>query len=253
MDNNQILNNNLNNTYNNQELNQDIKIEPNNLNRKLTKKNKSKKIILTIILIILIGLLISTILLHRYVSTLNPFKVLVDSTFNYLEDSFTEHKTINTNLELQINGTSQDEAINKIFSIINKVDLNLTYGIDYENNIANLDLKTNYDNQKLLNANIYMENGYGYVYLEELYDKYIKTEFEEYDEIFNTDNVKEYKVIIKSIHKAVNKSLKDEYFKEEQTTLDGKKVNKISLTIDNIKANSIKNDFIILYLTIMLF
>lgn len=207
------------------------------------KQTKKGTGVLVAILIILIVALVGVLALHQYAESQNVFKVLIDNGFNYLEGNIKDSKSVSGTFSLKINGSSSDTSSNEIFEILNKVDLSGNYGIDYENKILSMDIKSNYDSKKLINANIYAEDSVGYIYLEDLYDKYIKTDLEDYDSMFENNN-QDIKVVITSIHKALNESLKDEYFTKTKETLDGKKVDKTTIILNKTNCENIKNDFI---------
>ncbi len=131
-----------------------------------------------------------------------------------------------------------------MLNILSKIDIEGNYGVDLESKLISLELKTNYDKEKLLNMNIYTQNGSGYIYLEDLYDKYIKTDIENYNDLFNNIDRAHYKTVLKSLNNAITDSLKDDYFKTSKETLDGKKVTKTKLLINNENYNTIKQDII---------
>lgn len=232
-------------------MNENIKKELNgsaNISSTVNEKNvtvnrskKSKKKIGTlIVVIILVLLLVFGVIYYKFILSKNVFKVLVDNSFNYLENSFVNYESASGTFSVKAKGSSND-----VFDIINKIDLSGNYAIDYKNKIVDMEVKSNYDNKKLLNANIYMEDGNGYVYLEDIYDKYMKTPVDNYDNLFtNMDKQDDYKVILKSVHNAVNGALKDEYFVKENVTIDGKKVDKTTLKLTKDNYITIKKDIV---------
>ena len=80
--------------------------------------------------------------------------------------------------------------------------------------------------------------------LEELYDKYIKMELEEYDSVFERIDEKNTKIVINSIRKALKDSLKDEYFTKTTDTVNNEKVDKTTLVLNKTNCENIKKDFI---------
>ena len=206
---------------------------------------KNKKWIPILVGIILILILIVGFIFYKTISSKNIFKVIIDNSFNYLENSFVEYESAKGTFSLKASGNSKDTSTNKAFELINKIDLSGSYGIDYENKIINLDIKSNYDSQKLVNANIYMESGNSYIYLEDIYDKYIKVPINDYDSLFtNMDKKEDYKIVLNSVHNAINNSLKDEYFTKKKVTVDGKKVNKNTLKLNKNTYTTIKKDIV---------
>lgn len=208
------------------------------------KKGNSKVGVLIAILLILVLALIGVIATKFIFENQNPVKALVTNTFEYLEGNIKDYSQVSGTFALKVNGNSNDNDANEIFAMLNKIDLEGTYGVDLDNKIISLDLKSNYDKEKLLNLNLYAENGIGYVYLEDIYDKYIKTDIENYDDMFKKTNKEDYKVILKSMNKAINKSLKDEYFETSKETVDGKKLTKTKLNLSTENQETLKNDIL---------
>lgn len=208
------------------------------------KKEDSKVGVLIAILFILLIALIGVIAVKILLGNQNQFKTLISNTFNYLENNIKDYSQTTGTFSLKVNGTSTDNDTNEMLNILSKIDIEGNYGVDLESKLISLELKTNYDKEKLLNMNIYTQNGSGYIYLEDLYDKYIKTDIENYNDLFNNIDRAHYKTVLKSLNNAITDSLKDDYFKISKETLDGKKVTKTKLLINNENYNTIKQDII---------
>ena len=58
------------------------------------------------------------------------------------------------------------------------------------------------------------------------------------------DKKEDYKIVLNSVHNAINNSLKDEYFTKKKVTVDGKKVNKNTLKLNKNTYTTIKKDII---------
>lgn len=208
------------------------------------KKGSSKVGVLIAILLILVLALIGVIATKFIFENQNPVKALVTNAFEYLEGNIKDYSKVSGTFALKVNGNSTDNDANEIFAMLNKIDLEGTYGVDLDNKIISLDLKSNYDKEKLLNLNLYAENGIGYVYLEDIYDKYIKTDIENYDDLFKKTNKEDYKVILKSMNKAITNSLKNDYFETSKETVDGKKLTKTKLNLSTENQETLKNDIL---------
>ena len=208
------------------------------------KKGSSKVGVLIAILLILVLALIGVIATKFIFENQNSVKALVTNAFEYLEGNIKDYSKVSGTFDLKVNGNSTDNDANEIFAMLNKIDLEGTYGVDLDNKIISLDLKSNYDKEKLLNLNLYAENGIGYVYLEDIYDKYIKTDIENYNDVFKKTNKEDYKVILKSMNKAITKSLKDDYFETSKETVDGKKLTKTKLNLNTENQETLKNDIL---------
>lgn len=138
------------------------------------------------------------------------------------KDKFASNLTINMNL------SSNDKNTNDFLKILKDLELGYTYEVDTTKKEFNLELMSNYKNEDLLSLSVTAkDNKNAYVYLNNLYDKYIMVPFENETEIDNMFNnlaelkkfIDNYKIILEKLKVALNKSLKSEYFKSENTTI----------------------------------
>ena len=172
-----------------------------------------------------------------YLASRNNIKIFMDNYFNELEDNIGKNNSTSGNLSLSVNGDTTDKE-EKIFKILNNLDFSMNYGVDTKENIANIDINTNYYGDKLININTYIEDNNIYLSSSDLYSKYIRIENNKEDNSEKKSMTNDdYKVIINSISTAVSESLKEEYFTKSWVKLDGKNVNKVELSLNN---NNIK-------------
>lgn len=209
------------------------------------KKGKKAGIVIAIIILIILGLVAGGFIYYKMILSKNVFELLVDNTFDYLKGNIVDSKTVSGDFSFKVKATSSDSSDSEVLDIMNKLDLSGNYAVDYENKVIDLDLNSNYDGKKLLDADIYMDDGNGYVYLDKVYDKYIKMPIDDYDSLFSSmDKQKDYKVILSSINKAIDDALLDDYFVKSKDTIDGKKVNKTTLKLNKDNYMAIKKSVI---------
>ena len=171
----------------------------------------------------------------------NSIEVLLDSVYSSLEmyvDN-SDYDSLTGDFSVNVSFNSADNETNQMFSIFNKLDFKGNYGVDYDKNIISLDLESYYDDNDLIDMNVYTEYGRGYIYLDGLYDKYIDTPIEGYSEIFKRDSV-DSKNIIVGIKKAIDASLKEEYFTIEK---DSKGITKTMLDLTGENGKNFGKDF----------
>ena len=206
--------------------------------------NKRRLLVIVIIfLILVIGCGIVYFMLNR---SRNVFEIVIDNVFDYLESNTLNNRTVSGDFSFRVSGSSNNIQENGVFSLINKIEFSGTYKIDYEDKIMDLEIDSNYDGDRLVNGNIYMEEGSGYVYLDNLYDKYIEVSIDEYDSLFSGYNKKEdYRIILEKLRYAIKDSLKDEYFIEEDTNFNGEEVDKITLVLNRDNLVVLSNDIIV--------
>lgn len=219
------------------------------------EKNKKKSKLLLILLSVVILLIVATVTIYFYINS-NPL-LAIKYNANKLTENITEQitkqekiKKISGNLEIDYNIESTDATLKEMIDAFNGLSVVANYKMDTENKILQTKLKTTYKNEKLIDANIYMQDKKSFVQLPGVFDKYINVDLSEnYDDIFNTSkNTKESKIIVKSINKAFQKSLKKEYLASENKTItiDDKKTKtkKISMELNDEKLAKISKDFL---------
>lgn len=192
-----------------------------NINDKKNKKGLACVIILIAIVVILVAIYIILNSPRRIIlsNTNNLYKLLVKNI---------NSKNVSTNFSIKpsINNT------NNIKTIINKFDLSLYSVIDYDSKKMKYNIKINYDDNSLLNADIdYYKNLY--IKLNNLYDKPIKITDKNSLDIFNKSNTIDTTAVIKGYFDAFDNSLKNNYissFSDEEY-----KVVVIDLTGNNHK------------------
>lgn len=211
---------------------------------KKVKKNNTKTGALVVILIILILALIGVITIKVIYDSQNQFKVLVTNTFGYLENNIQNYSKSTGTFSLKLNVSSSDKDVNELLKVFDKFDLEGEYGVDFDNRLMFLDLKSKYDNDKLINCNLYIEDRMSYTYLEDIYDKHIKSDLGETKDLFNKTNINDYKVILNSLYNAVTIALKDDYFESSRVTMDGKKLTKTVLNINAKNYETINKDIL---------
>ena len=219
------------------------------------EKSKKKSKLLLILLSVVILLIVATVTIYFYINS-NPL-LAIKYNANKLTENITEQiekqekiKKISGNLEIDYNIESTDATLKEMIDAFNGLSVVANYKMDTENKILQTKLKTTYKNEKLIDANIYMQDKKSFVQLPGVFDKYINVDLsEDYDDIFNTTkNTKESKIIVKSVNKAFQKSLKKEYLTSENKTitLDDKKTKtkKISMELNDEKLAKILKDFL---------
>lgn len=218
--------------------------------KEIRKASRGNAAPIIIVILVIVALAVLAFFGGKYyLSSKNSIKIFIDTSLNKLENTITDSGTTSGDLTININGDTTSKE-GKIFKILNNLDLNINYGIDTKENITDVNIKTNYYSDELVDANIYIEDGNIYLYLNELYSKYIKYNYKKDNSNSNKISNEDYKIIVSSIRTALNESLKEEYFTKSWTKVNGKSVNKVELLLDdkNIKIineniiNNLKNN-----------
>ncbi len=207
------------------------------------------KFIPIIIFIFLVILLAFTFYVSR--SPKMIFNNLINKTYKELNSSIvTDVKNMKGNISLQTNILSSDDVSSEIFEILNNIYLGADYEIDYENKTTLVKLNTKYDNERLLDADVYLKNNKGYILLKDVYSKYLSTDVDDFDNMFEQVEVTEdHKVVLSEVKKAIIKSLKSDYFTKEKVDIklnnETVAVTKNSLVLKEEVAEKIEKDVLI--------
>lgn len=220
------------------------------------KKKKGKKgLIALLIFIIILVIAVVTGLTYYFSFYMRPdqvYKRLVESTI----DSYTtkikdlDYTTSKTSLKLDVDiDTDIDELDEDVLDLINKTDIKVEAQTDNENKKIVVNLESDYDDEDLLNLQMYsdIDGEKTYIQLKDLLNKYI--EVEDVDDEFyslvgealeNQKMTKEEKVSLEKamniLKKEVVATIKPEYCssQKEDITINGKN---ISATKNTIKMN----------------
>lgn len=142
----------------------------------------------------------------------NVFKSTINELFEGIMKNPTGKKSTSMNLSFNI-ATNNKDAYQDAIDIINKMNIKTDLQIDYDNFDINEKLIINYDNKSLLDTNLYLKDQNLYILLNNVFDKYIKINIGEQEEISELKN--NINIILESLKKAFVNSLKDEYFNVE--------------------------------------
>ncbi len=199
---------------------------------KILEKNKKG-----IILVAIIILLIIAGLFYLFLPT-KPKSVFTTAINKVSNMSFDKNdKVLGANVSMDTDIHSNNKNQEKIFNIINDLDISYNFLMDSDKKQAHISLDTKYEDKNLLGATMDLKDEKAYLFLKDLYSKNLIIPMDGIEAIYNLSNKEDYKIIVNQISKALEKSLKDKYFSKESSKLelDGKKVkvDKYILKINN--------------------
>ncbi len=146
---------------------------------------------------------------------------------------------------------SSDVEFADISKLIKNIEINLGLDVDYSSKIINSNVGLKYNSKDALNINAILNDKAMYLGLGNIYDKYIKQDIEDVENVWNIEEKINFDSIDKATKEILNiikNNLKDEYFTKEKTTLNNVEVTKHTMTISNFKeyitnvANGIKSN-----------
>ncbi len=228
-------------------------------------KNSKKGISKIAILIIVVAVLVIAAVVLLLI--VNSPKVVINTALDKLSSNINKISTDATYSSITGNGDSpyQVEANLKIDSdlnddvlgdyeeiqnIINDSDIDLDFKNDSKNEYATLNLKYNYNDKNALDLTGYLDEDDIYIYIQDIFDKYIHTETEYTDYVENANKVTkdDYVYLIDKCLSAFKDNISDEYIDSSKETidLDGSKVSatKNTLLITEMKKDGAFDDII---------
>lgn len=202
------------------------------------KKNKKTSIIVTIISLILVAILVILVVFIFNPSPKKIFTGFTSKLYGYVNESL-KNKYDTVYLNMNLKPEIQVAESKELESMVKKIDINLSGGIDYNNKKFIYNLKANYDNKSLLDADMQYDKNF-YMTLNNLYDKPIMAEEDDFNDVFERANNDDLNVVVRSYVTAFNNSLKDEYLTNEdkEITLNGVKTKVKVTTLDLNTSNS---------------
>lgn len=215
---------------------------------------KKKKIIVTIVIIVAIGLLVAGGILvyqnysnkNRIVTSFNELKTALTETLN-LDENTTNTKitqTVTGSTRFNINpmlGNSED-GTDVVIGNLNNSTFNYEYRLDTESKRMYMDGSLLLNATELLGINFYQAEDISYVFLRNIFDKYIVIENSDIFTYLEESNqaVDDVNYIYDKIIESLGNNIATDDIKV--TNQDGKK--KISLELNEERLNEISNNIV---------
>lgn len=183
-------------------------------------KKKSKGLIVAIaIILVVIGGLVGGLI--YFSSSKQVFKLAIDKVTNpILESIGGGYDSYITEFEFKgkLNVDEElDENAQVVVNLINGLSLKGKFGYDYNNKKAVMGIEGNYDNDEIAAIKMYLKDSKAYIDLDDMFDKYISIDVEDYDQLFQKSDLnKDLEVVIEEGRNALKSSLKSEYFEKEK-------------------------------------
>ena len=198
---------------------------------KTSKKTKKKKMMIIILVIIAIVLSLLAGIIFYFYNMTSPKKIfttIVDKiSFNDISIN-----NARSELSLSLNTETNDEIAN----LINNLKLNMTSHIS--NNSYYVKLNPTYKNQNLIDADIYLDNNRTYLYLNEIYDKYIDIGTSSVE--INDQEFEQLEIYLSELKKEIKNILNSKYLSREteKIEINGKKKTYLKSVFELNQANS---------------
>ncbi len=214
--------------------------------------------------IIAVALVIAVILVYFLVLT-KPEFIFSKAIDKIFEVESKQYNSIKFDSRIKVSVGAEDESLQEQLAEIEKCTLKLGAQMDISEKKEIVDLGLEYDNEEVIDAQVYYNDGDMYAYFEGLFDKYIEIDMDEetkeqMNEIFESatseENLKKSEKIVKIFRDELKAQIKEEgTFEQEKETIDigdkEQKVTKSTLTLSekqllkvlsNVCSNLAEND-----------
>lgn len=208
------------------------------------KKSGSKVAILLLVLgIIIIG---GGLYFYFFKNDNNVFETYITKSADYLEKNVVNTLDSEGKIGLSFNLNTNDEELKDTVNLLNKIKIDSSYQVDFTNKKMYIGLDSTYDNKELLKGSLYLENSYLYFNLNNITDKYYKSDkIDEYDKLFSTNtNTTDLKKSIDDYKDILLNNLDKATIEKENVTLNNKKVLKTTLIVTEEFNKSIQDELL---------
>ena len=208
------------------------------------KKSGSKVAILLLVLgIIIIG---GGLYFYFFKNDNNVFETYITKSADYLEKNVVNTLDSEGKIGLSFNLNTNDEELKDTVNLLNKIKIDSSYQVDFTNKKMYIGLDSTYDSKELLKGSLYLENSYLYFNLNNITDKYYKSDkIDEYDKLFSTNtNTTDLKKSIDDYKDILLNNLDKATIEKENVTLNNKKVLKTTLIVTEEFNKSIQDELL---------
>ena len=212
---------------------------------KNSPKAKMSKLLwlISIFLILIIALYLVFIFLNSNPQTI--FTNTIDKFFSSITDNISDNNYDISKGKIKYIANINDNSNVELFNEISKINLDIDYTIDNANDLIKLKIFSKYDNDNLIDLDIYTDKNNLYIYSDDIYEKYLKIKN---DSKIKFINPKDIKIILNGLNQAFDKVATSEKIYGEKTNLDlGNKTIKVSQTkliIDKTNYIKISDTFV---------
>ena len=212
-----------------------------NSNNEVKKSKKGLWICLAILIIAIVA-----VLAYKFLMPQNPKDVFVGKVQNAMEGTTTQNQEkMNATVALTANIETTDEELKQVAEYVNQGKVTLNVQKDSNTNKMSMAADVDYQGSNLLSGKVFYQKGdkNAYVYVKDLFDKYLKFNMEEAlgdeEELAEVLEVSDFGKVLdqnkanKIFADTLKENLKDEYFSKEKAN-DMDKVT-MKLTVAELK------------------
>lgn len=222
--------------------------------KKFEKKSTKKiAIIVAIVVVLLVALVGGLLFLNNRNKPEKIFETAVEDMFEMTENDGEEIRSERITLELSADVETDMAEIKAIAPMIKAVKINSVTEIDLDKKIFNQNLSATYDNEEVINVDGLIQNEKIYVYLNELYSKYIDVTNALEDELgmeldlttmFESALKPVNEDLIKDIQEIIIEQINSSKPEQEEVELNGNKVKKSTMKLSAKDVTTLSKDIL---------
>lgn len=203
------------------------------------KKPKKKGIIITVVILVLIALIAGGVFAYFKLVKNKPqaiFEKAISKVFEMTEKMPKNEGKVNLELTASLNSTDQDMSMANTY--LKMFKLNLTTEKNDEKKVINQNVSISALDETIVSADLLIQNNKAYVFLKDIYSKYIELPEDTFDgfnlnDLFESDISGKSQEMIKEIKQILLDAVKTKELKQENVEVDDQKLTKTTLKLNS--------------------
>ena len=203
------------------------------------KRPKKKGIIITVVILVLIALIAGGVFAYFKLVKNKPqaiFEKAISKVFEMTEKMPKNEGKVNLELTASLNSTDQDMSMANTY--LKMFKLNLTTEKNDEKKVINQNVSISALDETIVSADLLIQNNKAYVFLKDIYSKYIELPEDTFDgfnlnDLFESDISGKSQEMIKEIKQILLDAVKTKELKQENVEVDDQKLTKTTLKLNS--------------------
>lgn len=203
------------------------------------KKPKKKGIIITVVILVLMALIASGVFAYFKLVKNKPqaiFEKAISKAFEMTDNMPKNEGKVNLELTASLNSTDQDMSMANTY--LKMFKLNLTTEKNDEKKVINQNISISALDETIVSADLLIQNNKAYVFLKDIYSKYIELPEDTFDgfnlnDLFENDISGKSQEMLKEIKQILLDAVKTKELKQENVEVDDQKLTKTTLKLNS--------------------
>lgn len=203
------------------------------------KKPKKKGIIITVVILVLMALIAGGVFAYFKLVNNKPqaiFEKAISKAFEMTDNMPKNEGKVNLELTASLNSTDQDMSMANTY--LKMFKLNLTTEKNDEKKVINQNVSISALDETIVSADLLIQNNKAYVFLKDIYSKYIELPEDTFDgfnlnDLFESDISGKSQEMLKEIKQILLDAVKTKELKQENVEVDDQKLTKTTLKLNS--------------------